>query len=190
MASSYLHASACRQPWTAQDTLQGFAVISMRPTEPGVTGGVKAALTPGKTWLWGQPTNWRGSNIRPSPQKAQGFRHLTLVLSANLSQFQHPGTSGKKTPKKTAWHVSMLICMWRVPELVNPHPIARTHTHTYTLQLPPAGGDLHCRNSCQGNSLSQRERERKWERGERGRTGGGGVISFWKNTASPSPAKS
>lgn len=158
-------------------------------TEPGVTGGVKAALTPGKTWLWGQPTNRRGSNKRPSPQKAQVFQHLTLVLSANLSQFQHPVTSEEK--KKTAWHVSMLICMWRVPELVNPHPIARTHTHTYTLQLPPAGGDPHCRNSCQGNSLSQRERES--ERGEReGALGvsGGGVISFWKNTASPSPAKS
>jgi len=44
------------------------------------------------------------------------------------------------------------------------------HIHS---NLPPAFGDLHCRNSCQGNSLSQRERERerKWERGERGSTG-------------------
>lgn len=55
---------------------------------------------------------------------------------------------------------------------MNPHPIARTHTHTYTLQPPSAPGDLHCRNSCQGNSLSQRERES--ERGERGRGSTGG----------------
>lgn len=119
-------------------------------------------LTPGKTWLWGRPLNGRGSNKRPGPQKAQGFRHLTLVLSANRAQFQHPGASDKKS--------LACFCAYLHVEgswISDPPPTPHTYIHIHWLQPPPAFGDLHCRNSCQGNSLSQRERE-----SERGSTGG------------------
>lgn len=137
-------------------------------------------LTPGKTWLWGRPLNGRGSNKRPGPQKAQGFRHLTLVLSANRAQFQHPGASDKKS--------LACFCAYLHVEgswISDPPP---PHTHTYTYidsNLPLRLGICIVETAAKGTACL-REREKVRE----GALGGGKVISFWKNTASPSPAKS
>lgn len=120
-------------------------------------------LTPGKTWQWGPPPNGRSSNKRPSPQKEQGFRHLTPVLSANRARFQHPRAS----VRKKAWHVSVLICMWRVPELVTPslrpspsHGHIHAHIHS---NLPLRLGICIVETAAKGTACL-RERERKWER--------------------------
>lgn len=133
--------------------------------EPGVTVGVKAARQESLHlekhdygaghWTEGAPT--KGQALRK--RRVSGIWHWCWVLI--VLSFSIPGPQTRK-----AWHVSALICMWRVPELVTP-PTPHTYIHIHWLQPPPAFGDLHCRNSCQGNSLSQRERE-----SERGSTGG------------------
>lgn len=109
-------------------------------------------------------------------QTAWGFQHLARHWPwVRVSYFQYLGHKVEiKKQKKSVWHGSIQICIWRVADLVHHHRTAWTHTLIDT-PISPCGWDLHFQNSCQGNSLSQRERER--EKG--GVTNGMGVISFW-----------
>lgn len=110
---------------------------------------------------------------------------VLIVLSFNILELQ--------SKKRKKWEPGMFLHRFACRGFLNkwPHPPHRfpVHTHTYTSTTPCDWGAALSKQLPREQLV--RGRERKWEKGETGGCWGGGkVISFWKNTASPSPAKS
>ena len=144
-----------------------------------------------RAYTWKNTTTGPASERKGAPTKGQTLRrrgvsgiwHQCWVLIA-LS-FSIPGLIGGK--KCLAWFLDLHVeGSW-----ISEPPPNRVDAYTYICTLT----SLCARGSALSKQLPREqlvsERERESERGERqGALGGGKVISFWKNTASPSPAKS
>ena len=120
-------------------------------------------LTPGETWQWGQPLKGRGSNNRPSPQKENGFRHLTPVLSANHTQFQHPRGLSKKKPGMFPYWFACggFLNLWPLSL-----PLSWTYIHEHIhSSLPLRLGICIVETAAKGTAcLREKVRERALER--------------------------
>lgn len=182
----------CRTVWRVFQ--EPFAVISMGPNESWCNWWMKATRQESlhlekhddgaSHWTEGTPPT-KGQALRKLG--VSGIWHWCWVLI--MLSFSIPGPQREKAWQcfRVDLHVEGSWISDQPPPPPPPSSLWHIRTNPYIhSNLPSTLGDLHCGNSCQGNSLSQRESEKVRE----GALGRGKVISFWKNTARPSLAKS
>lgn len=143
-----------------------FTVISMSLAKSGISSGWSTSpgeLTPGKTLWWGPLLNGRGPNKRPALRKCS----VSIIWHWCWVLVELPCFSILWPQREKGWHISVLICMWRVPKLVTPPPLivwTHTHTHVYSPTSPLRLGICIVETAAKGTACL-REREGAGERG-------------------------